>query len=216
MFLVKDGRKFLFAGDSITDCHRRQENPPLGTGYASLFAGLAMAAYPERHIEFINRGVGGNTSGELAARWRDDVIRQKPDWISILIGINDINLQLSRGDEDCSPDRYLEHLDYMVGQARKELDCEIVLMDPFYMSTDTSGWTFRSKVMQTLTEYRKHVLSTSKKHSTMLLPLHEIFQHHIGTRGTEPFCQEPVHPYQAGHQIIAWNLYKLLQGELTV
>lgn len=40
--------------------------------------------------EFVNRGIGGNRIVDLYARIRIDMINLKPDYMSILIGINDV------------------------------------------------------------------------------------------------------------------------------
>ena len=48
------------------------------------------AVYPERMIRVINMGVSGNTTRDLKARWQRDVLDLKPDWLSIMIGANDV------------------------------------------------------------------------------------------------------------------------------
>ena len=51
---------------------------------------LLGAVYPERMIRVINMGVSGNTTRDLKARWQTDVLDLKPDWLSIMIGANDV------------------------------------------------------------------------------------------------------------------------------
>jgi len=87
---VKDGETIVFAGDSITDCGRRGEYAPLGNGYVHMFNCLILAKYPERRIRVVNVGIGGNTVLDLRNRWEDDVLSLEPDWVSVLIGINDL------------------------------------------------------------------------------------------------------------------------------
>jgi len=57
-FPVLDGQLFLFQGDSITDAGRRGGAAPLGEGYASIFTQLMTAAYPDREVRYINKGIG--------------------------------------------------------------------------------------------------------------------------------------------------------------
>ena len=57
---------------------------------------------PERRIDYINRGIGGNTVVDLRDRWREDVLDVKPDHLSIKIGINDLHRHL-RSDEGADP-----------------------------------------------------------------------------------------------------------------
>ena len=65
---LKDGERFLLIGDSITDCGRREECAPHGCGYAAMIQGLVCAVAPQLRIEYLNRGIGGNTVVDLEAR----------------------------------------------------------------------------------------------------------------------------------------------------
>ena len=40
--------------------------------------------------EYINRGISGNRIVDLYARMKEDIINLKPDYISFLIGVNDV------------------------------------------------------------------------------------------------------------------------------
>ena len=83
-------QRIVFIGDSITDCGRRDDAAPFGRGYVSMVRNLLGARYPELHLTVLNRGVSGNTVRDLAARWEHDVIDERPDWLSVEIGINDV------------------------------------------------------------------------------------------------------------------------------
>ena len=88
--LFEPGQKILFIGDSITDCDRRGAAAPYGSGYMRLVRDLLLARYPEYGLKFVNRGISGDTTRDLAARWERDVIAERPDWLAVLIGINDV------------------------------------------------------------------------------------------------------------------------------
>src|SRR5438067_5833859 len=83
----------VFIGDSITDGGRARKgqdyNHTMGQGYAFLIAGMLGDQLAERDITFINRGISGNTVPDLQARWKADVLDLKPDFLSILVGVND-------------------------------------------------------------------------------------------------------------------------------
>lgn len=56
--------RILFQGDSITDGKRGRNQDPnhiLGHGYVFIIAARHGAAFPERKLDFVNRGVSGNT-----------------------------------------------------------------------------------------------------------------------------------------------------------
>ena len=51
---------------------------------------LLSCMYPELGLRVINMGISGNQVRDLKDRWQTDVIDLKPDWVSVLIGINDV------------------------------------------------------------------------------------------------------------------------------
>ena len=100
---VATGRRVVFIGDSITDGNwgkgdgKRSSDRNLwdrnhlyGSGYMYLCATYYQGYFPERGYLFFNRGVGGNTLGELADRWQEDVVDLRPDVLSVLVGTNDV------------------------------------------------------------------------------------------------------------------------------
>jgi lysophospholipase L1-like esterase len=211
-FWIQDGETVLFIGDSITDCGRRGAEAPLGNGYVRLFAELVIAAYPERRIHYLNKGIGGNRITQLKERWRDDVLFHRPDRLSIKIGINDLHSHLRGVEDGVSPDLFAEVYDELLDLTRRELDCPVVLLTPFYISLDRSGQTFRSQVLELIPRYLETVEEMSKKYNARLVRLHHLFQEHLKYRDADTFCPEPVHPNHAGHLVIAQALLEELRG----
>jgi lysophospholipase L1-like esterase len=206
---IKDGDVFVFQGDSITDCGRRGADAPLGTGYAKMVVDKVVANHPALKVEFINEGIGGNTVMDLATRWEDDTIRLMPNWLSILIGINDLHRTL--GSANPVPvDMYRESYDGILQRAVSACKPKIILLEPFYISADRSGASSRSEVLELLPGYIGVVHEMSKKYGTALVRTHEIFQEQIKHRPSDHFCGEPIHPNLAGHTVIAEALYRAL------
>src|SRR5688572_22437979 len=81
-------------GDSITDAGRARPigegHGQLGGGYVAMVDALIGATYPERLIRVVNVGISGNTVRDLKNRWTTDVTDLKPDWLSVMIGTNDV------------------------------------------------------------------------------------------------------------------------------
>ena len=90
---LHQGDTILFQGDSITDGGRQKTgldyNHIMGQDYAYILAAEVGAESPERNLNFVNRGVGGNWVSDLAARWQEDTIALHPALLSILVGVND-------------------------------------------------------------------------------------------------------------------------------
>lgn len=210
-FVVQDGQTFLFQGDSITDAGRRDAAAPYGGGYAGLVREIITGLYPDRQITFINKGIGGHTTAELKERWDDDTIRLQPDWMSVLIGINDIHRHLFNPDPalQISPAQYRDNYEWLLQRVTKETPAKLVLLEPFYISLSSRD-TARKLVLDGLPEYIQVVHDMSAKYGARLVKLQEMFQQHLTYRDADEFCPEPVHPHRGGHLVIALEMLKAL------
>ena len=209
---LQDGTTFLFIGDSITDCGRRDAEAPLGNGYVRTFTELVTARWPGRRIEWINKGIGGNRVSDLRGRWRDDVLSHRPDRLSVKIGINDLHSALGGAPDAVPPERFEALYDEILGLTRRELDCPVVLISPFYISLNEGGDPFQAQVLDLLPRYIEVVERMSEKYGAPLVRLHDIFREQLRYRGAGTFCPEPVHPNHAGHTVIAQALLETLES----
>jgi len=207
-FAIKDGQKVVCIGDSITDCGRRDQFAPLGNGYVKFFNDLLIAHYPERKITVINKGISGNTIIDLQNRWEDDVIYHKPDWLTILIGINDLHhvLRKSPDWQECVSEKFAERYEEILKRTNEKLNCKIVLLEPFYISVETENF-WRKNVLIELKKYDSVVRKMAEKFNTKIVKLQDIFTSQLKFRDSETFCPEPVHPNATGHLVIASNLF---------
>lgn len=211
-FPVKSGQLFLLIGDSITDCGRRGDRAPYGDGYMSLFRDLVISRHPERDIRWLNRGIGGNRVTNLYDRWDDDVIREKPDWLSIKIGINDLHSYLLNRPDPVSPELFREKYREILQRAKKATKARIVLIDPFYLSTDERGDSPRARVLALLPKYLAVVRAMAKEFNTLHVQTQKYFEKQMKYRSPNDFAPEPVHPYRNGHMVIANALYETICG----
>lgn len=208
-----ENKKILFIGDSITDCGRRADFYPYGNGYVRIFRDLLIANFPDKKFEIINKGIGGNTIVDLQQRWEDDVIYNKPDVLSILIGINDLHRVLRKVElwEDYTPENFRKRYDSILKRTMEKLDCKIILMEPFYITVDKTD-NFRGIALKELENYIEVVEEMSVKYQTYYIKLHRIFQQHLKNRESEVFCPEPVHPNQTGHTVIANEILSIFKN----
>jgi acyl-CoA thioesterase I len=210
--------KILFIGDSITDCGRREPNhAPLGIGYVRLFADLVAIRHPARQdITVLNRGIGGNTVENLRSRWQDDVITHHPDWLSVKIGINDLNQYLSNGNETLSPEGYEAIYRQLLTLTRERLpDTRLLLLTPFYLSDDAVEGSYRARVTTILPEYLAAVKRLSEEFDARYVDLHAVFAAQLRHHHPDRFCPEPVHPYLVGHLLMAEAIYDTLKDVLA-
>lgn len=125
--------KILFQGDSITDAGRDKEvqepNIGLGGGYVNMIYEKLKDIYTD--IEVLNRGVFGNKTTDMYARWREDTLNIDYDVLSVLCGINDIGFErrLHTGND---MEKYEFVYDRMLYEAKKfNPNSKIVLIAPF-------------------------------------------------------------------------------------
>ncbi len=93
--MLEKNSVLVMIGDSITDCGRNYDAPPagwgsFGDGYVNQVNAHLMAFEPQQEIMVINKGISGNTIRDLKERWQKDVLDLEPDYVSIMIGVNDV------------------------------------------------------------------------------------------------------------------------------
>lgn len=77
--IFKKGEKILFIGDSITHGRRKGDmNHYLGHGFAAEIAMRYLAYRPELDLQFANRGISGDSSSNVVARWLTDAVPFTP------------------------------------------------------------------------------------------------------------------------------------------
>ena len=203
---IKPHQTVLFIGDSITDAQHVSQSPPLGNGYVRIAYELFDARYPAHQIKFLNHGIGGNTVRDLANRWDKDVIAHQPDWVSIKVGINDLWCwMIKRANKSVSPEEFVALYDQIITRTKKETKAQIVLVDPFFLSTDFEADTDRGRVLSILPTYIDVVESLAKKHKLRHVRTQQAFENVLEYTAADSLCPEPVHPYLSGHTVIAYR-----------
>ena len=141
---IAPNSKFVLQGDSVTDAGRARPVAeglfnPHGTGYPNVVQGLLTSVYPDYMIRVVNMGVSGNTSRDLKARWQTDTLDLHPDWVSIMIGINDIWRQFDVQqipEAGVGPDEYRANLQKILDMTKPVVK-GIVLMPPVFWELNT-------------------------------------------------------------------------------
>jgi lysophospholipase L1-like esterase len=211
--LLQPSERFLFIGDSITDCGRSHlpaqwtSVQDLGDGYVTLFHSALTAAYPDYGIRVLNMGVSGNTVRDLRARWKSDVLRLHPTWLSIMIGINDVwrHFDLSFEPEALiTPEEFSQTLDDIIRQARADL-AGLVLMTPYYLEAN------RDEPMRALMDrFGQIVRQVAAHREAVLVDTQAAFDGPLASLAPARLAADRVHVNQAGHMILARALLSAL------
>jgi lysophospholipase L1-like esterase len=203
----KDGQHILLIGDSITDCGRREENAPYGNGYVSLLRAFTTARNPEARLTWTNRGVSGNTTRHLAERWEADALAVRPDWLSLMIGINDVWRAFDGHPENAVPlEEYIETVRTLLRRAVEETGCRLILADPYIIEPDltepqrAASDTFAAAVAGIAEEF--DAVHVATQHA---------FDAALATTTSKDWANDRIHPNLAGHAVIAEAFMKALE-----
>lgn len=189
----------LFQGDSITDAGRdKEDSSHLGSGYARLVASMLGATHPELRPRFLNRGVSGNRTKDLVARWQDDCLAIKPDVLSIMIGINNVWRRYDQNDPTDVSTFETEYRSILVG-ARETGIREIMLLEPFIVPV-SQEWEARREDLEPKIQVVRRL---AREFEARLVALDGIFAAACTQAPPEYWAPDGVHPTAAGHGLIA-------------
>jgi len=205
---IKRGATLLFQGDSITDMkwgrNQKDRNHYLGHSYVYLIASRLHTDMPEAKLNFLNRGISGNTVPNLQARWQEDALDLKPDVLSILIGVNDVGRAM-RSKDGVDVDAYEAGYRSLLERSRGvNPELKIVLLEPFVLplskeNTGRDGW--RAQIER----LRPVVAKLASQYEAVLLKTQDIFDEAARRAGPSHWIWDGVHPLPQGHELIARN-----------
>ena len=213
--------RILFQGDSITDCGRSRENDVrIGTGYALLVKSQLGFQNPGE-FEFYNRGISGNRIVDLYARIKADIINIAPDYISILVGVNDVWHEFSRNN-GVDADKYERIYCMLIEEIKEALpDVKIMIMEPFCLkgsgTNDTEEEPNKWNVFNT--EVRKRAEKAKKvaeKYDLVFVPLQNVFDKATEIKEDTYWLIDGVHPTEMGHELLKREWMKAFEKMKTL
>jgi len=195
---MSDAKNIVFIGDSITEWGRFEDEENLGVNYVRIIHDYLKITYPEKQLNIINKGIGGNRVTDLVERWEEDVIAQNPDIVSVSIGINDVWRQVDGSEVDqVYPEQFEQLYDDILSQLKTKTKAQIILMEPTVIDEDVE-----SKGNQLLIPYVEAVHRLAKKYDTLLVPTHDAFLDYL-RKGDYPLTIDGVHMNPAGNMLMA-------------
>ena len=194
--------RYLFQGDSITDCGRGDyENPhAMGCGYPRLLEAELTAR--DGDCDVMNCGISGNRVVDLLARWKKDCLNLKPDVLTILIGVNDVWHELG-SQNGVAPALFEEVYRIVLRETFAVLPgIRIILMGTFVThgtATDPEWETFYNEV-----KIRRDITRRMAQEFRLdYVDLQQVFDEAQEKQPAERWTIDGVHPTAAGHWLIA-------------
>lgn len=217
MLKIASGSRLVMAGDSITDADRRRDEKDfahcdwMGQGYVMMVDAILNGGIDDMRVRTDNVGISGDTSRGQLARWETDVLSKNPDWVTLMIGINDVWRHLDsplKPEDHISEDEYRENLVKMIESTIDKVQ-GFVLMTPFVWETNKND-TFR--VM--MDRYGNICRELAEKYDVLFVDTQVAIDRVLETHSNLEFTGDRIHPGKRGHMVIARALLKVLGVEI--
>jgi acyl-CoA thioesterase-1 len=155
------------------------------------------ANYPEKQVQFLNRGISGNRVVDLQERWSQDCLDLKPNIVSIYIGINDTWRRYDRNDPT-STEQFEAGYRNLLRQTT-ETGAKLVLIEPFVLPVPEDRKLWRVDLDPKITVVRE----LAREFGARLVCLDGLFAQASSRAHSSFWAPDGVHPSPAGHALIA-------------
>jgi lysophospholipase L1-like esterase len=199
----------LFQGDSITAAGREwAADMHLGDGYVRIIARWLTTHFPHKRLRFLNRGISGDRAVDLRRRWQADCLDLQPDWVSIMVGVNDTWRRFDQGLLTTAA-AFEGHYRHILQRTRAETEAEIILCTPFLRPYPADRLKWRADLDAKI----EVVHRLAAEFDTRLVPLDRAFAQAATVREESFWTTDGVHPTPAGHALIAQEWLRVILEE---
>lgn len=212
-------KTILFQGDSITDCSR-DRNPAFATGavprsfgygYPLSVASRLALDHPGEY-QYINRGISGNRIVDLYARIKIDLLNLRPDYMSILLGINDVWHEVAFQNGVATP-KFERVYRMILDEVFEELpDIKILLFTPFVLpgtaTVDPENPAKWEAFREGSAERAEAVCRIAKDYPVSLSVTQPLFDAAAKSVPALQLTNDGVHPSLAGNEILTREFIK--------
>lgn len=162
-------------------------------------------------VTVLNKGIGGDTSGGLLARFQQDVVQNKPDLVVILGGTNDLWW-------DLDINLILANIFAMACQAQhRDIAPVVGLPLPLFMENirnqnmmaPIAGW---DRYINKLSELVNALAVAAKESEIACLDFYHLFLDTNQKVRGDFFLEDGLHPNKQGHRLMAEKMSELLQN----
>lgn len=202
-------------GDSITDANRNYEAEAAGwashgEGYVNLVNAFLTGCCSDKQVMVVNKGVNGNTIRHLKERWNKDVLAYSPDWVSIMIGVNDawrhFDGVLTQVDQ-VSFEEYEATYRELIEETKKQ-GAQVIVIAPCMFEPNKED-----KMRQMVCKYASIAEKVAKEYGTIFVDTQKDVDEYLENLSPYLVTQDRVHPNVAGHMIIARAFMKAIEFE---
>lgn len=205
---ISPGAKLVFMGDSITEAGRDPsgEATPwandrgFGRGYVGYFQALLEATHPTKRIRVINRGVSGNTILDVQARWDSDAVALAPQWLAVMIGINDVWRKFDcplQPERHVPLDRYEKIYGELIASIRPHLD-GLLLAAPYVVEPNRDD-----PMRRMMDDYGTVVRRLAAQHDAIFVDPQQAIDNLCETLHPTALAWDRIHLNATGHMTIA-------------
>jgi len=136
----------------------------------------------------------------LKTRWQHDVISLAPDWLGIMIGINDVWRHFDSAlqpEIQVSLQEYRSTLLALTQAVRPSLK-GLVIMAPYFLETNTE-----EPMRQMMDVYGQASAEVAKEVGAIFIDMQSVFDQYLHVQHSMSLSGDRIHPNLTGHLLIA-------------
>tara|TARA_R110002111_G_C6008015_1_gene374377 strand:- start:21435 stop:23612 length:2178 start_codon:yes stop_codon:yes gene_type:complete len=198
---LKSGKpvKIVCFGDSVTGVYYHTGSR---RAYTDMLGIALKQAVPEADLTMVNAGISGHTTVNALARIDQDVLKQQPDLVTVMFGLNDMTR--------VPLEQYRDNLCSIISQCH-EAGAEVLLCTPNAVIT-TQG-----RPAEKLIKYCEVVREVG---SEMQVPVCDNYQKLTALRDQDALAwrlmmSDEIHPNMAGHKKMAELIAESITGKIV-
>ena len=214
-FLLKDGDRVVFYGDSITDQRL----------YTTFVETYVVTRFPRLKVWFVHSGVGGDRvtggwAGPIDVRLPRDVIAYKPTVLTIMLGMNDASY---RGWDDATFKTYSTGYQHIIDTMKRALPgIRITVIQPSPYDDVTRPPNIDEGYNAVLIRYGQFVKELGEREHLLVAdlnaPVVSMLERAKATDAelAKKIIEDRIHPGSGGHLIMAEALLEAWNAPATV
>ncbi len=212
----RTGRAIIAAfGDSVTEGYFESREGMHGIKdgeavYTNVLGRMISAAFPDRRIDVVNAGKGGDTAYLALSRLYSDVVSRSPDLVIVCFGLNDVTGSLQK---------YIDSLSRIFMGVR-ETGADAVFMTPNMLNTavtspiltEVSAKLAEAQISGRMDEFMENAVSLAQKHGAYICDCYSIWKamYKAGADINALLANRINHPSRMMHGLFAAELFKTI------